>query len=399
MKKQLLVLLSITLLTLTSCQEKKTTVPTLEGEIAGTLTKYLILQYSDSLGNYSADTIFIENNKFSIENPVRTPHKVALSSNLTGEYMEDPNRSMFFLDPGNVTISLKEGEFSQAKISGSATQRENEKLTAVIKPYYEKIEKLMKQREELIARQKGSDENNLDQKIDSLSQDWRRILKEIDSIQLEYAYEHNDSFVSADIISFYKRSIAPDSLLILYNNLTPTIKGSFYGNAIKEQIELYVADSGDRAPDFSGKNFDGREISLNQFNGKVVLLDFMAGWCIPCIKNHPQIKELYATYNPRGLEIISVSFDRDEETWKENVIKEELNWNHIYQGLDNIGKEGSISKLYTVRPIPAYILINEKGIIINRYSGADKNGKNLDDLENDLQELFAESKTLVRAFN
>lgn len=395
MKKQLLLLLSLTILALTSCQEEKSKVPTLEGQFSGTQTQYLLLQYSDSLGNYKADTLFLENNKFSIENPVHSPQKVALTSNLTGQYMEDPNRLMFFLDPGNVTIQLKEDEFSLAKITGSATQLENEKLAAVIKPYYENIEKLMKQREELMGRKKGNDDHNLDKHIDSLSQNWQRILKKIDSIQLDYAYEHNNSYLSADIISFYRRSIATDSLLALYNNLAPTIKKSFYGDIIKEQIDIYVVDSGDRAPHFSGKNLDGDEISLNQFNGKVVLLDFMAGWCIPCIKNHPQLKELYAAYNPRGLEIISVSFDRDEETWKENVIKEDLNWNHIYQGLANIGKEGSISKLYTVRPIPAYILIDEKGVIINRYSGADKNGKNLNDLENDLKELFAESKTLV----
>lgn len=396
MKHQLLALLSFTILALTSCQQKKNKVFTLEGEIAGPQTEFLVLQYTDSLGNYTSDTISIENNKFSLENPLHSPQQVALTSNLTGRDMEDPNRLRFFLEPENIKISLKEGQFSQAKITGSATQIESENLKGITAHYYEEIENLINRRQELINQKQESDNNyNLDQQIDSLTNRWQKILKKIENIQLEYAFEHDDSYISADIINFYRRTLSQDSLKIFYNNFTPAIKESWYGNKIKEQIELYVVDSGDQAPNFRGKNINEGEISLNQFSGKVVILDFMAGWCIPCIKNHPHLKELYSTYNHRGLEIISISFDKDEESWKNNVNEENLTWNHIYQGLDNIGKEGTISKLYTIQPIPAYILINEKGIIVNRYSGADKNNKNLDDLENDLKVIFFESRTFT----
>lgn len=397
MKHQLLALLSFTILTFTSCQQKRNNFFTLEGEIEGPQTEFLVLQYTDSLGNFISDTISIDSNKFSIENPSQSPQKVTLKSNLTGRDMEDPNRLIFFLEPANVKISLKEDQFSQAKITGSATQIENENLKGNIEPYQNELENLMNRRQELINRKQKRDNNNLDQQIDSLTYRWQKVLKKIENIQLEYAFEHNNSYLSADIINFYRNTLPQDSLKTLYNNFTPTIKESWYGNKIKEQIELYVVDSGDKAPNFSGKNINEGETSLSQFKGKVVILDFMAGWCIPCIKNHPHLKELYSAYNPKGLEIISISFDRDEESWKKNIIKENLNWNHIYQGLDNIGKEGTISKLYTIQPIPAYILINEKGIIVNRYSNADKNNKNLDDLESDLQKIFSENKTFANS--
>jgi len=60
--------------------------------------------------------------------------------------------------------------------------------------------------------------------------------------------------------------------------------------------------------------------------------------------------------------------------------------------LENLGRENSINKLYTVQPIPAYILIDGNGLIIDRYSGAAKDDKGLAELEATLEDIFSSNK-------
>ena len=127
---------------------------------------------------------------------------------------------------------------------------------------------------------------------------------------------------------------------------------------------------------------------MNQFKGKTVLLDFGAGWCVPCKKEIPEVKRIYDKYHSKGLEIIGISLDNDKTSWKETIQDEKLDWHHIYVGSDNSRERGSINSFYRVRAIPAYILIDKNGIIVDRYRGADENDKSLKDLEAKLETLL-----------
>ena len=253
-----------------------------------------------------------------------------------------------------------------------------------IKPYYEKLLIKEDEREKLIG------ENSEVQKEKSIVES-KKLLGEIKNIQLKYAISNPHSYVSAELINFYSVNLPIDSLKMLYAGLDPIIKESFYGLGIQKKIRSIkiMVDSGDIAPGFSSENSDGNVLSLNQFKGYTVLLDFGAGWCVPCKKEIPEVKRIFEKYHSKGLEIIGISLDKDKTSWKENIENEKLTWHHIYVGLDNIGTKGSISESYHVQPIPAYILIDENGIIIDRYRGADKNDKNLIDLEGKLETLLS----------
>lgn len=388
MKIQTLITLTCGLFILTCCNQPKPNSHafSLNGKIEGSNTKYLVLSYLDSSNVYVSDTLPVQNESFSKEGYLMNTQMVSLTSNLTGRYMEDPNRVQFFLEPNKVDLNLKEGQFVNAKIIGSKSQIENENLDKKTKPFYEKIELIASKRDKLVEENKDVANNDIE--IENLTIEWQKLLDEIKNVRLQYAIDNPQSYVSADVINFYRRTLPNDSLTMLYSNLNPDIKESSYGVRIKEQIKLHVVNTGDVAPNFSQKDINGIELSLNQFKGKLVLLDFGAAWCVPCKKEIPEVKELYDEYHSKGLEIIGISFDKDRTSWKENVQTEKLNWKHIYEGMDNLGKDGSINKSYYVQPIPAYILIDEKGIIVDRYRGADKNDKSLNDLEEKLKTLL-----------
>jgi peroxiredoxin len=386
MKIKLLSVIIIVLFVFTSCNQAQHDSKTfsLKGKIEGSNTEYVVLHYFDSSNAYVADTLQIKNGSFTTKGHLINTQMVSLSTNLTGRSIEDPNHLMFFLEPNEVDVMIKEGQFAKAKISGSKTQIEKENLDKLIKPLNEKFEHLKLKRESLDNSNKENGNDDYEKEIENLNAELRKIQDELRSVKLRYSANNPKSYLSASIIDIYKRRLSLDSVKALYTKLDPIIKESSYGLRIKDQIR--VVNSGDVAPNFSQEDINGNILSLNQFKGKTVLLDFGAKWCIPCVKNHPEIKRMYDKFHSIGFEIIGISLDVDKFIWKENVKKEKLNWYHVYEGRFT-GKAGSISRAYSVQPVPAYILIDKNGIIVDRYSGADNDNKGLTDLEEKLNFL------------
>lgn len=399
MKSDIRILAALSVLALASCKSEKSEVSAIDVEFEGANTQYLVLEYSDTLGEPVSDTIRIENNRFSINNPVNKPQNVWLSSNLTGPYIEDPNRLAFFLEPGEIKLNLKEGHFPDAEITGSATQEEKENLERLVQPLRDKADSLYNLNQELLKSQQMNPVEDLQEQLAAHSQEQMRLGEEITAVELDYAGKNPDSYLSASLINRVRTALPKDSLQAFYAGFSPEIKESVYGKNIKALLELQIVDTGDPAPNFSGTDFNGKDLSLAQFRGKTVLLDFTAAWCVPCIENHPKLKSLYKDFHSRGLEAISISLDKDEESWKENVLREKLGWHQLYEGLDNLRDEGTITKMYHIQPIPAYILIDENGIIVNRYAGANNHIKTLEDLEKDLNRIFSKEKAIASTGN
>lgn len=84
---------------------------------------------------------------------------------------------------------------------------------------------------------------------------------------------------------------------------------------------------------------------------KYYLVDFWASWCGPCRKEIPNLKKLYELYKGKGLEIVSVSIDKNETAWKKALAEEKLSWPN---GLDRAG----IADSYKVKFIPAIFLVD-----------------------------------------
>ncbi|HEX3969533.1 MAG TPA: TlpA disulfide reductase family protein, partial [Edaphobacter sp.] len=80
------------------------------------------------------------------------------------------------------------------------------------------------------------------------------------------------------------------------------------------------------APAFTVTTLDGSSFNLDQRKGKVILLDFWATWCGPCMEELPQIKKIAKDFAGQPLVILSISWDEDEQTWKKFVAKNQMTW-------------------------------------------------------------------------
>ena len=116
--------------------------------------------------------------------------------------------------------------------------------------------------------------------------------------------------------------------------------------------------AGNKAAEINLPDQKGNKISLSSLQGKVVLIDFWASWCIPCRKTIPSLKKIYSKYKAKGFEIYGVSLDTDEFSWKKAVYDESIKW---LQVLDTSGETASA---WNVNYIPNTFLLDKTGKII-----------------------------------
>lgn len=116
-------------------------------------------------------------------------------------------------------------------------------------------------------------------------------------------------------------------------------------------------------PDFPPTvDLEGKPVSLTDYRGKVLLLDFWAVWCGPCIGEMPNIKEVYEKYHDKGFDVIGISLDNDETVLREFIKDNRLPWRQIFDGE---GWSGPLAEKYGVRSIPAPFLLDQEGKVIS----------------------------------
>ena len=169
-----------------------------------------------------------------------------------------------------------------------------------------------------------------------------------------------------------------EEFLEAYAKLTPTQKNSIVFplvdkrnerivmNIKKERLQKEMEDNHAQAPDFSLPGLDGKNVSLSDFRGKWVILDFWGSWCGWCIKGFPALKEAYRKYEGK-LEEIGIDCGDTEEQWRAAVKRFEIPWVNVY----NKQSETSIDQVYGVQGFPTKIIINPEGKVYKVVTGED----------------------------
>jgi len=122
---------------------------------------------------------------------------------------------------------------------------------------------------------------------------------------------------------------------------------------------------GKRAPEITMTKADGTAFSLSTLKGKMVLIDFWATWCAPCVEEQPELKALYDTYSDKvknnQFEILGISLDRNKESWQKAIDRFGINWIQIS---DLKFWKSPVAKLYEVDELPFNIIIDGQGTIL-----------------------------------
>jgi thiol-disulfide isomerase/thioredoxin len=125
----------------------------------------------------------------------------------------------------------------------------------------------------------------------------------------------------------------------------------------------------------NGKPFDQKTLA-----GKVVLVDFWATWCGPCVAEIPNVLEQYEKYHDKGFEVVGISLDEDREALEKFVTDQKIPWPILYEKPEGEGWRHPLSTFYGISGIPTVILIGRDGNVITLNARGEKLGEQLDKL-------------------
>jgi thiol-disulfide isomerase/thioredoxin len=137
------------------------------------------------------------------------------------------------------------------------------------------------------------------------------------------------------------------------------------GGQIKKIVESEVGKLdmiGTPPKAFSVKDLEDKDLAVESYKGKIVLIDFWATWCGPCVRELPNVIEAYKKYHDKGFEIIGVSLDKDDKTVLTKFLEShpDMKWRQYYDGKF---WKNELAVLYGVQSIPATYLIDQEGKI------------------------------------
>lgn len=205
------------------------------------------------------------------------------------------------------------------------------------------------------------------------------------TFMLTFIRERQGSFVTASAV----RMIDPFVNIGLYDSTMKALKAKYPTSTDVLMLEKMVNDArplakGKPAPDIKLMDPEGKERSLSSLKGKVVLVDFWASWCGPCLMEMPNVIDAYNKYHAKGFEVFSVSLDSNKTQWTSCIQRYKMSWpNHVS---DLKRWKSSVVGLYKFNQIPSTYLIDKDGNI------EDKNlhGQALQDK---LESLFGDNKS------
>jgi len=197
-------------------------------------------------------------------------------------------------------------------------------------------------------------------------------LKSFDAIAAAYKNEPAETLanvqlakamVYAQVLENYEKA---QTLLAEIKNKYPDTKVAQKAEAMLSElvplIEMQKIQAtlqpGVALPDFDLKDIAGEPLSIAKYKGKVVLVDFWATWCPPCLAELPHVIAAYQKYHDKGFEVIGISLDREENTVKSFIADKGMPW------VQTLDKEGALLGKYGNMGIPATFLLDREGKII-----------------------------------
>ncbi|MEZ4874779.1 MAG: TlpA disulfide reductase family protein [Flavobacteriaceae bacterium] len=271
------------------------------------------------------------------------------------------NNIVFFGENEDLNVTIYADSVASSYVTGG---RQNE----LYNDYLKKMRSFSNRKKEIA---QGFQKANME-KDDALMQELRSqnlsIASEEKTYKRNFVNENNNSIFSIMLLSelFKTKELSGEEVQGIISKLNPKIAENPIVVDLKNTVEsAKKSDIGGIAPPFEAPSPTGEMISLQQALGKYTIIDFWASWCRPCRAENPNVVKVYEKYHDKGLNIISVSLDREgqKDRWVQAIEDDNMNWYHV----SNLQFwQDPIAKEYNVRSIPATFLLDSEGKIIDK---------------------------------
>lgn len=383
------VLLILLLNNFYSSQTNKNTF-TISGNINGQDNQYIYLSYL-RLGKEKRerkwDSTKIKDGKFQFTGTI-TESKHGFITVLKKERTRNLNSKgitqRLFIDPGSeIRITINSTNFQTAKITGGISQEEYDSFNkeyADSKEFYRDLIKLQNIADSLNAayyKINSKTDELIDTRLDSINSELEK-KDQYFTILKKHLSRYPNSYPLLYLLSENYSEFEYSELSSYYKTLSTSSKKNEYGIQLKNYIEkLKLNFPGKEAIDFHATGYNSESVSLKNYKGKYILLDFWASWCIPCRKGNPKLIEIYNKYKDKDFIIIGIAADKGRKTdWEKAIIKDKIEiWPQIIDD-KNIGEK------YLIHSFPTKILINKDLKIAHRFDYDDNLESVIDELLN-----------------
>ncbi len=316
---------------------------------------------NSQIGFTPIDTTVVKSGKFTFKGDVTEPelHAIIFENKTQGQ----PQGFSVVVENGKINAIINKDSIGQAKVTGTYNNEELNKFNGISM----KIRKRMMDFQQAnMAQMQAASQKNDTVVMNKLSKEFAKFQTEMIDSNYKYIETNPKSFVALLLIEgmFNEPDAKMDKIKKYYDAIDVSLKENKHAKNIKTKLESIKAVAiGQKAPEFSAKNTDGKTVSLKKSLGKITIIDFWASWCGPCRQENPNVVALYNEFHEKGLNIIGVSLDRegDATKWKDAIAKDKLTWTHV----SNLKFwEDPIAVQYGVKSIPATFLLDANGVII-----------------------------------